>query len=401
MLFSYLRKIDIITLAALCVILASDCMHALSVEYSYMALAGWLVYALFANANALKRVFSRKFFKYYLFYCLILIMTSMLGSTFVWGIKLSVATLLILAPAVMYRYYVESNKDITHISRCLTLFIAILSCYGAYMGYLNDDLGRSITAGDIDSGQIVFGGVAMASGAAVFAIYIISQIASKQIKLSLFVLVILLTQFALVITSGSTISTVLLMIFVIFAVVPASYKKVTVTLLVVSILLLVLLHNVIGRAIIEFGMGLANHTTSERFISLGSALAYGTGSADSAYFFDRIDRPLLSLSTFISHPIFGVAYQYGNDWNRALAYGVGCHGEWADALARFGLFAIVYFNIFKHAIKDIASGIISKTWLYLWIALGILNPVVSVYSSLIMFFILPSRQFDKSKKKRL
>lgn len=397
MLFSYLRKIDIVTLAALCVILASDCMHALSVEYSYISLAVWMVYALLSNASALKRVFYRKFFKNYLFYCVILIMTSMLGSTFVWGIKLSVATLLILAPPVMYLYYVESNKDITHVSKCLTLVIAMLSCYGAYMGYLDDNLGRNITAGDTDTGQIVFGGVAMASGAAVFAIYIISQIASKQIKLSFFVLVILLTQFALVVTSGSTISTVLLMVFVIFAIVPASYKRVTVALLVISVLLLVLLHDVIGRAIIEFGMGFTNYTTSERFVSLGSAIAYGSGSADSAYFFDRIDRPLLSFSTFFSHPIFGVSYQYGNDWNRALAYGVGCHGEWADALARFGIFAIVYFNIFKHAIKDITSGIVTKIWFYLWIALGILNPVVSVYSSLIMFFILPSKQFGKSK----
>lgn len=397
MLFSYLRRLDLVTLVALCVILASDCMHALSVEYSYIALAGWMVFALLTNANALKRVFDRKFFKYYLFYCLILIVTSMLASTLVWGIKLSIATLLILAPVVMYLYYVECKKDITHVSKCLTLVIVLLSCYGAYMGYLDDNLGRNITAGDTESGQIVFGGVAMASGAAVFAIYIINQIASKQIKLSLFVLLILVTQFALVITSGSTISTVLLMVFVLFAVVPASYKRVTMALLVISVLVLILMHDAIGRAIIDFGMGFANRTTSERFISLGSAIAYGSGSADSAYFFDRIDRPLLSLSTFFSHPIFGVAYQYGNDWNRALAYGVGCHGEWADALARFGLFAIVYFNIFKYAIKDVTFGIISKIWLYLWIALGILNPVVSVYSSLIMFFILPSKQFDKSK----
>lgn len=269
------------------------------------------------------------------------------------------------------------------------------------MGYLNDDLGRTITSGDVDGGQIVFGGVAMASGAAVFAIYIINQIVSKQIKISLFVLVVLLSQCALVVTSGSTISTVLFMVFVIFAIVPASYKKVTVVLLVISVFLLFFLHDVIGRVIIEFGMGATNNTTSERFISLGSAIAHGSKSADSAYFFDRVDRPLLSLSTFFSHPIFGVAYQYGNDWNRAFAYGVGCHGEWADALARFGLFAIVYFNIFKYAIKDITSGIVSKVWLYLWIALGILNPVVSVYSSLIMFFILPSNQFGKSRKKRL
>lgn len=381
--------IDMVTIVSFFVILASNGMSILSAEYGYYALAAWFICALFGNNAAMLKVLRQSSFKYSILYCFLLILTSLIGSDLLWGIKVSLAFILMISPAIVVTYYLKVNKSTKRIGQIIIILICILSAYGSYFGYMDDDYGRQVTSGDYEGAQLAFTGVAMASGAAVLSVFIISQIVNKNIDWNIAVILVLLSLIALVITSGSTITTVCLLLFVLFTIVPYSHTKALLTIIAFVVFLLIIFHEQVGSIIIDFGNSLDNRTSSERFVSLGSAIAYGDRAADSAYFFDRIDRPLLSLTTFFNNPVFGVAYKYGNNWDLAYKAGVGCHGEWADALARFGLFAIVYFKIFSSLIKElkVLSG---KAWTYIWLVLGFVNPVVSFYSSLILFFVIPS-----------
>lgn len=386
--------LNFVTVVCVFVILASNSIAIIGAEYGYYAFIAWLLYALLSNGTILMKVLSQPFLKYSFIYCLLLLATSLIGSDILWGIKVSAAFLLMIFPAIIISYYLILNKSPQSICLLMTLLVGVLSLYGSYFGYLDDDFGRSVTSGDYEGTQMAFGGVAMASGAAVFSVFIISQMVNRAIKVNIALILLLLSQIALVITSGSTITTVCLFLFVLFCVIPNKHYNVLITTLVLFMFLCIVLHEQIGRLIIEFGNSLTNRTSSERFVSLGAAVAFGENTADSAYFFDRIDRPLLSLSTFFDNPIFGVAYKYGNNWDLAYKTGVGCHGEWADALARFGVFAFFYFKIFSSLLKQfkILSG---KAWTYIWIVLGLVNPVVSFYSSLILFFIIPSWKLNR------
>ena len=381
--------LDVVTVVSFFVILASNGLSIINVKYGYYALVSWLICAFFSDNLALLKVLRQPFFKYSILYCFLLILTSLLGSDILWGIKVSLAFILMISPAIVFTYYLKVNKSTKRICQIIIILICILSIYGSYFGYMNDDFGRQVTSGDYEGAQIAFTGVAMASGAAVLSVYIISQMVNKNINRNIAVVFILLSQIALVITSGSTITTIGLLAFVFFTIVPYSHAKALLSIMTLVIILLILFHEQVGTLIIDFGNSLENRTSSERFVSFGSAIAYGDRAADSAYFFDRIDRPLLSLSTFLINSVFGVAYKYGNNWDLAYNAGVGCHGEWADALARFGIFAIIYFKIFSSLLKDlkVLSG---KAWTYIWVVLGLVNPVVSFYSSLILFFIIPS-----------
>ncbi len=390
-----LSKLDFATLISICIVLASNSVNILDAQYGFFALFGWLLYASYRNSTCFIKVLKQPFFGYTILYCVVLLLTSIIGSDIVWGAKVSLSFILMLFPAIVYWYYLISEKEIKHVAIYITILIFAFSCYGSFWGYMNEDFGRNVTSGGYKGDEIAFAGVSVASGAAVFAIYLVSQIANKVLKPNILVLILLASQIALVITSGSTISTVCLLLFIAATIIPARYTTMFVVLLLTSILLLYVLHEQIGQMIIEVGNSFENRTTSERFVSLGAALAYGDRAADSAYFFDRVDRPLMSLTTFFNNPIFGVAYQYGNDWDKAYQAGVGCHGEWADALARFGLFAIIYFKIFSSLIVKQSRMLASKMCNNLWIVLGLMNPNVSLYSILILFFIVPSRLFCK------
>lgn len=385
-----LKKVDYLTLIMFAMIILCDIINVFPIAYAHIVFMIWLFLMAFHNKKAIKSFFLGRSCRPIWGYCTILILTSIIGSSFIWGAKISLSFIMGMSPAIAYNYYRSSNQNIKPLTIVLLLILFIMAIYASYIGSKYEDLGRSITAGVYDGDMMAFGGVALASGAAVFAVYLVGKLHSLSLKWKIILLPLILVMISMVITSGSTISSVCLLIFLCLAIINVKYRILLWFVMISITILFFAFYQEIGLAIIQFSYSVDDAVSSMRLRSLGSAIIYGSSGGDGDYFFGRIDRPLLSLQTFLNNPFFGVAYKYGNDWNRALSYGVGCHGEWADALARFGILGLVYFKIFANFLQEPLRNQKNKMWFWIWIVMGLFNPAVSFFSNLILFFIIPA-----------
>ena len=251
-LVNKLKFVDIITILYFLVVVSGETIKIISVEYSYFALCIWIIIALFNNNKALISTFKSKVSRYIGLYVFILLFTSVVGGTIIFGLKLSLAFILMMSPALIYSYYQKSNPEQTNaIISILLLFIISISSYGAYISSENSDLGRMITAGEYDGTEIAFGGVKMASAGVVLSVFLLSMIKKYGLKHKVFYTLILLSQIAVVITSGSTISTICLVVFAIFSLIPSSKRTSYTILLIVLMVCIFAFHQLIGEYIIN------------------------------------------------------------------------------------------------------------------------------------------------------
>lgn len=102
----------------------------------------------------------------------------------------------------------------------------------------------------------------------------------------------------------------------------------------------------------------------------------------------RFNRTILSLKTFITHPLFGVNHQTAN---REIfdAVLIGNHAEWVDSLAEYGVFAFLLFYFLIKSGRMVSDGRGVTVVFILYIIIGFLNPVLYCVQNTICFFIIP------------
>lgn len=134
-----------------------------------------------------------------------------------------------------------------------------------------------------------------------------------------------------------------------------------------------------------------------RIYYLGTFLSHGTNNTYAEYFINRFSLPFQTFKTFLSSPIYGVAYKFGSGFLHPRGFGVGNHGEWTDALASYGIlggipFIAMYVMQIKEVLHELKSKRIkiSRAWVFVVVLLGIFNPLRSFHFNFFFFFFIPS-----------
>lgn len=365
----------------------------------------WILIAFITNYRKLYLSICNIITINVLLYSLMIIFIGAVSFNLIYNIKISFGIIIQFSPLMIFiYYYLYDYKKIKKISKILLFYWTIICIYSIYLASQNSEIGRQVTSGSEVEGFAV-GGVTIANGAVLIGIFLIEYLkdgTENNIIEKVYYLMIIIIQFYTVAKSGSTISIVCMVVSSIMILLSSKRILLSFFLIIFIILLFYIFKDKIGELIIRLSMDIENYTSSSRLKSLGYAIIYGDSNVGSQYFFDRINRPILSLKTFIENPIFGTSYQYGNYYPNASKYGIGLHGEWADALAKYGLFSLIFFSIFYNSfrfyVKRYKKGF--SYWGLTWLMLGCFNPVVSIVSVTVGFFIIPGLQENISVEDR-
>lgn len=137
-------------------------------------------------------------------------------------------------------------------------------------------------------------------------------------------------------------------------------------------------------------------STSNKLIAIANLISGSGGNLDTLSSRARLTN--ISLNSFKEHPFLGI------DFANHKSGVVGCHAQWADDLARFGIIGnffiwLNYFFIAKYVVKSCKSQQIRMslmTTFILFIILGFLNPSLSGTILMGIFIVIPSMEFNYS-----
>lgn len=134
-------------------------------------------------------------------------------------------------------------------------------------------------------------------------------------------------------------------------------------------------------------------STNKKLYAIANLLSGKNEGLDTLSSRERLTK--ISLNSFWEHPLFGI------DYKNHVAGVVGCHAQWADDLARFGIIgnAVIWINylyIAKYSLTRCENIQIRHQLLTCWIlffVLGFLNPCLSGTILTIMFVIIPCSDY--------
>lgn len=363
----------------------------------------WLFVATMNSLYAFEKACMRKDMLLVYGYACIIFFVGLISLNVFYNIKQMISALLTFSPCLIMGYYRNWDEErIEVVSRYLLFVWVAISLYSIGVGIKYPGIGRFITSGDRYSGQaLLIGGVNIATGALLVGLYMLYEVKNgKNKKNRILYIIAYIVQLAAIIFAGSTICLLCFLIGTFVVLMPHKKKWVylSCTVVVFGMVSMLILHGQIGEFIIRISQKLDDVTYSARFSSLGNVIAYGM-KTDNRYLFERIERPLLSMNTFIANPLLGVSYKYGNYYPLQYEYGVGCHGEWADALAKYGVFGLLYIAIWGRVLKNFYKEEKKvPVWFLMWLVLGCVNPCVTVIATTIIYIIVPGLE-DISKNK--
>lgn len=171
-----------------------------------------------------------------------------------------------------------------------------------------------------------------------------------------------------------------------------SKKKYTIA---ISLLLLLLATK---NLVVKFCIDIANSgifywSTSNKIMAIANVLSGNFTNIDTLS-----RRSMLinqSLTSFKENPLFGL------DFREHVAGNVGCHSQWADDLARYGIignffiflnyFYVVYYTLINSKHKFVKDAL-KVAWITS-LVLGFLNPCLSGTILMIIFVVIPSSAY--------
>lgn len=300
-------------------------------------------------------------------------------------------------PTILFVYYLTKNNryKITKIAIMIWIIISIRAAYLMTTGQLR----ARYLASHVDS-AIPFsgGGYALAVGSALLAVFLLDCVLWKKNNVLKTSIVIALLFYVVIMTQSTT--TIIALVVgslasVIFRITSMSsaFNRKKIFILVALCLIILSLKTPVGNWLIS-NFSQSTDILSRRLVEFGAMLSnnnqMGIDMGDSD---GRKIRLLNSLILFCKHPIFGITRITGTNHYAQAAFGVGSHGEFTDALARFGLFAgIPYLMMFVNGIKNVRNLQIKKMgfgYIICFLILFIFNPFLYNSTNVVLFFIMP------------
>lgn len=163
------------------------------------------------------------------------------------------------------------------------------------------------------------------------------------------------------------------------------------SIVLVSVTIFFLIHTEsIGMWMMQTSLKIDNELISERFAEVGRFLY---ADNESYHIESRLYTLQVSWQTFLSHPVIGIGYKYGNTYDLLYQNGVGVHSELLDALAKYGIIgSIPYLYFFYHQIRSLVDKSLYRITIPVVVAFLIMftfNPFLSVQTIFMLCLYLP------------
>ena len=112
----------------------------------------------------------------------------------------------------------------------------------------------------------------------------------------------------------------------------------------------------------------------------------------------RTDLLMVSINSFINHPLFGVHYQKVGKVDETI---VGNHSQWIDDLARYGLWAILLFVFLYKSLKEQYFKTKMILPIAIYITIGFFNPITYPIVHINVFVLVPLLLSNISSSKEI
>ncbi len=411
-----LRLSDIVLLAFLVYSMGGS--SSSSHLYISIGLLGmWVVCAFITDPRTFQLAFKDRKILWLFLFLLYAFMTGLIVGDFSFEIKQFVAGFYMYSPILILNYYIKKDElDIGRLSAIVFCALAIMLFYSykAIVFYgQHASAARYLAMNREKYGDIAIGGgYALAYGSAILSILLFSLLIEGRIESRikrLLAIGMILVGTLVVITTQSTVAVVCWAISVVVAIVFRDKRenRGSVNAVVIKSFIVILSAAIIFftiRYIGQFVMWIASTQEgmfANRLRELGNVLI-GEESFGSGYAFSRFTMPFKSIGTFFTHPLLGVNYMHGNNFLDSSLFGVGQHGEWADALANYGIiFGTCLIAIYVKQIKEVQKynvGISPAWWICL-ILIGLFNPVRTFNANVNVFLVVPLIAIINSRSK--
>lgn len=365
----------------------------------------WGVCAFFTAPRAFQAAFMDRKIFWLILYLLYAFLTGLFVGEFIFEIKQFVAGLYLYSPILILNYYIKKDElDIRRLSTIVFCILAILLFYSykAIVFYGQHASAARYLAMDKETyGDIAIGGgYSLAYGSAILSILLFSLLIEGRIESiikKLLAIGMILIGTLVVFATQSTVAVICWAISFVIAIVLRDKREKRGSFTVIKSFVAMLWATITFffiRYIGQFVMWIASTQEgmfANRLGEIGDVLigeeAFGRG-----YLFDRFKIPFESIGTFFTHPLLGVSYEHGNNFLDSSLFGVGQHGEWADALANYGfIFGTCFIAIYVREIKEVQryNMGISQAWWICLILIGMFNPVRTFNANVIVFLIVP------------
>lgn len=193
--------------------------------------------------------------------------------------------------------------------------------------------------------------------------------------------------------SGSTIAAIITLVSLIsLAILSLEPRTRAVTLLIFG---LTFLASEIALGTYRFLLLLSERVSNQFYAArLTEITSLMESDADGGSLLERYRAALLSIDTFLTHPIVGVGMVFDADY---YSTGVGMHSQFLDDLARYGgigllLWGSIYLLFFRLLIdlaSDTKMGHFVLSGFGVFVALSVLNPTQSQAVGVALFLIVP------------
>lgn len=213
----------------------------------------------------------------------------------------------------------------------------------------------------------------------------------KTPKAKVFSALLLITIFFVLLNASFTISLIVFLIALFFSLLlKETQRNRIIAIIVLSIIVLIVLLN--GYNLLSLlGEILENDYISVRMYELRDLLYAGQMIGDAGM---RWEMYTVSVETFLKN-IFGVGVHYSY---RAFENGIGYHSQFLDDLARYGMFALMFYTVFltgyykhlKNAWRDLGYPQIATVITIIYFVFLVLNlGFRSADESIVVLFIIP------------
>ena len=267
----------------------------------------------------------------------------------------------------------QAQKRLTILFLGLFLITTITSLIGVTT---NQNAARILTyaANDIQEDiairKLNVGGISFFQGLVICVPILVTFLSRK--KYFSISLILLLTIFLCLLSASFTISLTMFFVALVLGYLANNEfsKKTVVVVLILAIIAFVVPWD---QAMKYLAGAFTNEAFSARFDSIATSLTYGYASGNLG---SRIDVYDMSLKTFL-HNFFGVGpnYSYVVGHN-----GIGYHSQFLDDLARYGIFAVLFYVLFFVGY----SKMLSEQWRKIGMN-QVVIPVVIVYFLFLIF----------------
>ena len=278
------------------------------------------------------------------------------------------------------------------------MFVYMTFCIIAIVYYLkNPGLARDMASHDVEENLAIGGGYFLAYGSAVMCVYLFSKMINGKLKNKLSVIIICAIMSYLVFLTESTITFLALIVGFISSIIfkgsedDSNSKNIVlknfIILIIAFICIILVVYNkyAIGEWILNILNKQEYNIIYSRITDMINNLIYGT---TNIHVDARSNTLSQSIEIIKQHPMIGMGYEYGYDFNMGKYLGIGNHSEILDAFARYGIFAgclwlFPYFNTIQLIFKKNIGCVITI------LIMMFFNPFLSFHSNMAMFFLIP------------